>query len=299
MAPIPLWSGNLRLSLVLVPVKLYPALTDEGRVAFRMIHRASGMPIKYQKGIETERGFKEVPEEEIIKGYEHSKGHHVLIRPAEIDELKLEAKHTIDLARFVAEDEIDPRYWEKPYYLLPDGDSADEGYVVLREALAAGGRVAIGQLIMSGREHLVGIRALGKGLMLGILRYANELRSAEPYFEKLNAKPDTDAVKLATGLIERDLGPFEPKKMPNEYARAVHELVRAKVEQRAPEVVIAEEKPAAPVINIMDALKKSIQAKGQAKVRDAVRRRMGKEVPQPKAVRTKSPAKSRLSRTAH
>jgi DNA end-binding protein Ku len=299
MAPIPLWSGNLRLSLVLVPVKMYPATTNEDQVSFRMIHRESGTPIKYQKGIETDRGFEEVPEDEIIKGYEHAKGHHVLINPKEIDELKLEAKHTVDLARFVDADEIDPRYWEKPYYLLPDGDSADEGYVVIREALAASGRVAIGQLIMSGREHLVGIRALGKGLMLGILRYANELRPAEPYFEKIKAKPDADAVTLAAGLIERGLGPFEPKKMPNEYARAVHELVRAKVEQRAPEVVIAEERPSAPVINIMDALKKSIQAKGQAKVRDAVRRRMGEDAPQSKTVRAKSQPKPRPSRTAH
>jgi DNA end-binding protein Ku len=142
----------------------------------------------------------------------NTKGHYVLIKPEEIEELRLEAKHTIDMARFVGDDEIDPRYWEKPYYLLPDGDSADEGYVVLREALAVSGRVAIGQLIMSGREHLVGIRALGKGLMLGILRYANELRPAEPYFEKINAKPDADAVKLAAGFDRARLGTFRAEK---------------------------------------------------------------------------------------
>ena len=99
MAPIPVWSGNLRLSLVLVPVRLYPATSSEGTIAFRMIHEPSGKPIKYLKGVETEQGFEEVPEEEIIKGYEHAKGHHVLINPEEIDALKLEAKHTIDMAR--------------------------------------------------------------------------------------------------------------------------------------------------------------------------------------------------------
>ena len=102
-------------------------------------------------------GFEEVPEEEIIKGYEHTKGHHVLIEPQELDALKLEAKHTIDMARFVDRDEIDSRYFEKPYYLLPDGDEADEGYTVLRDALAKTKKVAIGQLIMHGREHIVGI----------------------------------------------------------------------------------------------------------------------------------------------
>ena len=156
----------------------------------------------------------------------------------EVDALKLEAKHTIDMARFVDLDQIDSRYFDKPYYLLPDGDSADEGYVVLRDALAKSNKRAIGQLIMHGREHLVGITAHKKGLMLLILRYADELSKAEPYFNKIEAKADADAVKLATDLIEQELGKFQPEKMPNEYARAVHELVQAKIEQRAPEVEI-------------------------------------------------------------
>ncbi len=166
MAPIRVWSGNLRLSLVLVSVKLYPATSSESTIAFRMIHEPSGKPIKYLKGIETEQGFEEVPEEEIIKGYEHAKGHHVLINPEEIDALKLEAKHTIDMARFVDLDQIDSRYFEKPYYLLPDGDEADEGYTVLRDAFAKTKKMAVGQLIMHGREHLVGITAHKNGLML-------------------------------------------------------------------------------------------------------------------------------------
>src|SRR4249919_797960 len=263
MAPIAVWSGNLRLSLVLVPVRIFPATSTEGTIAFRMIHEPSGQPIKYLKGIETERGFEEVPEEEIIKGYEHTKGHHVLIEPNELDELKLEAKHTIDMARFVDRDEIDSRYFEKPYYLLPDGDSADEGYVVLRDALAKSKKVAVGQLIMHGREHLVGITAHKKGLVLVILRYADELREPGSYFDELDAKPKAEAVELAVNLIKEHSGKFEPEKMPNEYARAVHELVQAKIEQRAPEVEIEAKGEQPKVINIMDALKKSMQARGQ------------------------------------
>jgi DNA end-binding protein Ku len=278
MAPIPVWSGNLRLSLVLVPVRLFPATSTEGQIAFRMIHEPSGKPIRYLKGIETERGFQEVPEEEIIKGYEHNKGHHVLIEPKELDDLKLAAKHTIDMKQFVDRDQIDSRYFEKPYYLLPDGDEADEGYTVLRDALAKTKKMAIGQLIMHGREHLVGITAHKKGLVLLILRYAGELRKPDSYFESIETKVDTEAVKLATSLLEQESGKFEPEKMPNEYARAVHELVQAKVEQRASEVEIETGKGEAPkVINIMDALKKSMHAKGQGRVRVAVRRRMGKE----------------------
>src|SRR5262245_48736949 len=278
MAPIPVWSGNLRLSLVLVPVRMFPATSMEGTIAFRMIHEPSGKPIKYLKGIETESGFEEVPDEEIIKGYEHTKGHHVLIEPQELDSLKLEAKPTIDMKTFVDWDEIDSRYFEKPYYLLPDGDEAEEGYTVLRDALAKTKKVAVGQLITHGREHLVGIMAQDKGLVLVILRYANELRKPESYFDNLKADAKSDAVSLAVNLIEDQSGKFEPQKMPNEYADAVHELVQAKIEQRAPEVEIGTEKPEAPkVVNIMDALKKSMQARGQTKVRDAVRRRMGKK----------------------
>jgi DNA end-binding protein Ku len=193
------------------------------------------------------------------------------------------------MVRFVDEAEIDSRYWEKPYYLVPDGDDADEGYTVIRDALKQTRKVAIGQLIMHGRGHLVGIKALGQGLMLSILRYGNEVRAAEPYFEGLTTKPDTEAVALASELITRQSGRFEPEKMPDEYARAVRELVKAKVENRAPEVVIAPDgKPAPQVINIMDALKQSMQKQGQAKVRDAVRKRMGKaaakeHAPQPAA----------------
>ena len=300
MAPIPVWSGNLRLSLVLVPVRMFPATSSEGAIAFRMIHEPSGQPIKYLKGIETEQGFEEVPEEEIIKGYEHTKGHHILINPEELDELKLEAKHTIDMAEFVDRDEIDSRYFEKPYYLLPDADEADEGYTVLRDAFAKTKKVAIGQLIMHGREHLVGITAHKKELMLVILRYQDELRKPEPYFDTIDTKVDDSAVKIAVDLIEHESGKFEPDRMPNEYARAVHELVQAKVEQRAPEIEIETEKRETPkVVNIMDALKKSMKAKGQTKVRDSVRKRMGKAAPKRGAAPTLSRTRSTSRRTAH
>jgi len=149
MPPHSLWSGNLRLSLVLIPVRLVPAISTEEALSFRQIHEPSGTPIRQVKGVRDGDTFTEVPDEEIIKGYEYAKGSHVLIDPKEIDELKLEAKHT--MVRFVDEGEIDSRYWEKPYYLVPDGDEADEGYAIMQRALAATRKVAIGQLIMQGR----------------------------------------------------------------------------------------------------------------------------------------------------
>jgi DNA end-binding protein Ku len=295
-----LWSGNLRLSLVLIPVKLYPAVSTEGAISFRMIHKPSGKPIRYVKGIETEHGFEEVPEEEIVKGYEHVRGEHVLIEPREIEDLKLEAKHTINMEAFVDGSEIDARHFEKPYYLCPDSDDAVEGYAIMREALAKTGKVAIGQLVMGGRQHIVGIMPKEKGLMLVILRYADEVRDFERYFESLSTDAKPQAVKLAEELIEKQSGQFEPETMPNHYVEAVRELVKAKVAQRQPDIVVeAETAKAPPVVNIMQALKESMQARGREKVRNAVRRRMGNGSAPKKPSRTSQKRSGRSPPTAH
>jgi DNA end-binding protein Ku len=252
------------------------------------------------KGVRDGDTFTEVPDEEIIKGYEYAKGQHVLIDPKEIDDLKLEAKHTIDMRQFVEEEEIDSRYWEKPYYLVPDGDEANEGYAIMQRALAETGKVAVGQLIMHGRAHLVGIKALKGGLMLSILRYQDELRDPKPYFESINAELNPEALGLAKELIEAESGKFEPEKIPDKYAEALRELLQAKVEERAPQIEVATESKAKPeVVNIMAALKESMQAKGREKVRDAVRRRMGtpseEETPRPRPSRPRPSSR----RTAH
>ena len=159
--------------------------------------------------------------------------------------------------------------------------------------------LATDNAVMHGREHLVGITAHKKGLLLLILRYADELRMPESFFDKVETKADAEAVKLATNLVEQESGKFEPEKMPNEYARAIHELVQAKIEQRAPEVEIETEKRETPkVVNIMDALKKSMQARGQTKVKDSVRKRMGKAAPKDR-VAPASPRSRTTRRTAH
>src|SRR6187549_3365316 len=173
------------------------------------------------------------------------------------------------MVRFVDEDEIDSRYWEKPYYLVPDGDEANEGYSIMQRALAETRKVAIGQLIMGGRAHLVGIKALKGGLVLSILRYADELRDPKPYFERINFEPKSEAVGLAKELIEGESGRFQPEKLPDKYDETLRELLQA---QRAPQIEVATEgKAPKEVINIMAALKQSMESKGRAKVRDAVR----------------------------
>jgi DNA end-binding protein Ku len=268
MAPRAFWTGHLRLSLVNIPVKLYPATTSERRIEFHQIHQPTGKRIRYQKVVP---GVGPVENEEITKGYEYEKGKYVLIDPKEIDELKLEAKQTIELVRFVDEEAIDARYYETPYYLMPDGDMADEGYSIVQKALKDTGKIGVGQFILRGRGNIVAIKPFGKGLMLEVLRHANEIRAAEPLFKEITeVKADKEALDLAKELIKRKTGKFEPEALKDKYNEAVWELIQAKLEDRAPEIV-TEMPGSAKVINIMDALKKSVQ-QGKGAAKDAAKR---------------------------
>jgi DNA end-binding protein Ku len=274
MAPRAYWTGHLRLSLVNIPVKLYPATTSERALAFNQIHKPSGKRIRYQKIVP---GVGPVENEEITKGYEYEKGKYVLIDQEEIDDLKLEAKQTIELVRFVDEDAIDARFYETPYYLLPDGDMADEGYTIIQKALKDTGKVGVGQFILRGHGNIVAIKPFGKGLLLEVLRHANEVRDAAPLWKEITeVKTDKEALDLAKELIKRKSGKFEPEQLKDAYNEAVWELIQAKLEDRAPEIV-TEMPGSAKVINIMDALKKSVGqgkgAKAQAKRGTAARGR--------------------------
>ena len=270
MAPRAFWTGHLRLSLVNIPVRLYPATTSERAIAFHQIHEPSGERVRYQK-IAPSVG--PVETEEITKGYEYEKGKYVLIDPKEIDELKLESKQTIDLSRFVDEDAIDTRYFQTPYYLMPDGDMADEGYVLLHRALKETKKVGVGQFILRGHGNIVAIKPFEKGLLLEVLRHANEIRSANTLFDEIpEMKLDKEALDLTKELVTRKTGKFEPKQFKDEYAEAVWELIQAKLEDRAPEIV-TEQPGGAKIINIMDALKKSVQqGKGKSPAKPAAKK---------------------------
>ncbi|MGA8688400.1 MAG: Ku protein [Methyloceanibacter sp.] len=261
MAPRAFWTGNLRLSLVTIPVRLYPATSTERRIELHQIHEPSGKRIRYQK---VAPGVGPVENEQITKGFEYEKGKYVLLDQKEIDELKLESKQTIELVRFVDSSAIDPRYFEKPYYLLPDGDAAEEGYVIMQKALRQADKIGVGQLILRGQGNIVALKPCGRGLLLEILRHANEVKSADSFFEEVpQVKVDKEALDLAVELIERKSGAFEPEKFKDEYTEAVWELINAKLEHRAPAIVTAEP-GTAKVINIMDALKKSVKQQGKA-----------------------------------
>lgn len=253
------WKGYLRLSLVNIGVELYTAGTSSQRLRLHQIHKPTGQRIRYQKVAE---GVGPVDKDEIVKGFEVGKGEHILLEPDEIDAIKLESKSTIDLIQFVEDCEIDPRYYEKPYYVVPrDEDVAEEGFAVLREALRQSKKVALGQMAARGRDYVVAIKPCGQGLLLLTLRYAEEVRRSDEIFSGIGeTEPEDEMLSLAEELIERKSAPFDPTAFESQYTDALRELIDEK--RREGLVSEAEESGAGrrdgTVVDLMEALKKSV-----------------------------------------
>ena len=287
------WQGQIRLALVSIPVQVFTATKSAARVSFNQIHKPSGKRIRYEKVVP---GVGAVDPDDIVKGYEVEKGKYVLISEEEIEDVKLEAKHTIDLVQFVDEDEIDPMFFEKPYFVAPDEDEvAGEAYVVLRDALKETKKIGLGQLVARGQASVVALKAQGKGLIIETLRYADELQNPEQFFSTVpGAKPEKELLSLATELIQRKAKSFDPKVFKNQYDLALRELIDAKMEHRKPQDI---EQPqlGAKVINLMEALKKSVKG-GAASSGKSSQKAAAAEAPAPtkkgKAAKAKAEKKA-------
>lgn len=260
MAARAYWRGYLRLSLVTAPVRLYSAVTEGGRIAFHKIHKPSGERIHYENVAE---GVGEVDKDDIAKGFEYEKGRYVLVEDEELERLRLESTRVIDLVQFAARDELDPLYFDRGYFVAPDGKVGDEAYRVIREALRRAGKVALGQIVLSRRERIAALRPCGRGLVLDTLRYGHEVREGAEYFEDVEDKGvEKEHLELATQIMERKSRPFDPTRFHDHYQEALRELVRAKLKGKLPEAVAAPK--ATNVINLMDALKRSLGEKAPA-----------------------------------
>lgn len=252
----PYWRGQLRLSLVSLAVELYNAVETSSGISFRMIHRPTGKRVQYLKAV---ADVGEVPVDEIVKGYEIARDQYVLLEPDEVEAVRLESKHTLDLVQFVDMAEIDPRYFERPYYLLPADETAAEGYVVIREALARSGKAGVGQLVVGGREHLVAVTPVGRGLVMEILRYGAEVKPAEAFFDEVpEGKIDPEMVEIAGQIVERKSARFDPQAFTDRYATALRELVEEKAKGQ-PIAAPAVPQPTAQVVDLMAALKRSLE----------------------------------------
>src|SRR5215467_14302897 len=259
MAARAIWRGQIRLALVSIPVELFPATKSGAQIQFHQVHEPSGKRIKYEKVVP---GIGPVDRDEIVKGYEVSKGHYVLLDPEEIESVKLESRRTLDLVQFVDDGEIDATFFDKPYYVVPADDLAEEAYVVLRDALKSAKKVGVGQLAMRGQEYVVALKPCGRGMLFKTLRYADEVSKSSGFFRDIgDHKPDPDLLDMASMLIEKKAGEFDPKEFHNRYVDALHRLIEKKQKAKGEKII---EEPEAPpskgsnVIDLMAALKKSL-----------------------------------------
>ena len=240
MAARPYWKGQLRLALVSIPVEIYSATKSGASISFRQIHEPSGKPVKYLKSVP---GIGPVDVDDIMKGYEYEKGNFVLLEEGELEAVRLESKKTLELTLFVPAEDIDVTYYEKPYYVVPADDLANEAFIVLREALKKTKMVGLGQLAMRGREYVVSVKPCGKGIVMETLRYADELAKAQSYFSDIPSdKPDAELLDLAESLIAKKTGDFDASAFKDRYIDALKDLVSRKLKAKGRKIV-AEDEP--------------------------------------------------------
>ena len=255
MAPRANWKGFLRLSLVTCPVALYPATSESEKISFNQLNRTTGHRIKYLK-VDSDTGD-EVPNEDIVKGYELEKGQYIEVSMEELEEIALESTRTIEIDEFVDRSDIDPRYLIRPYYLRPDGKVGHDAFAVIRETIREMDKVAIGRVVLTNREHIIALEARDKGLIGTLLRYPYEVRSEQEYFDEIqDVKVSKEMLDLARHIVNQKAGRFDPEKFEDHYESALVDLINQK---RAGKVIRPKERPKGEnVVDLMDALRKSV-----------------------------------------
>jgi DNA end-binding protein Ku len=262
MAPRANWKGFLRLSLVTCPVALYPATSDTEKVSFNQINRKTGHRIKYAK-VDADTG-EEVANDDIMKGYKVDTDTYIEVTKDELDELALESTRTIEIDEFVPRADIDSRYVIRPYYLVPDGKVGHDAFAVIRETIRNMDKVAIGRVVLTNREHIIALEPLDKGLMGTLLRYPYEVRSETEYFDDIqDVKITKDMLDLARHIVEQKSGSFEPEQFEDRYEQALIDLINQK-RNGLSTTAKAAPKTTGNVINLMDALKRSLASEKQA-----------------------------------
>jgi DNA end-binding protein Ku len=251
------WKGYLKLSLVSCPIQLFPAISEREKIRFHQINRKTGNRIKYCK-LDAVTG-KPVSDEDIVKSYEVGKGRYIEITADELETVAIGSAHTIEIDQFVPRNEIDELYWNIPYYITPEGDVGRQAFAVIREAIKKEGMVALGNVVFTTREHVMAIEPRGKGMLGVTLRYPYEIRKETDYFADIrDEKVPKDMLDLAVHIVATKAGHFEPEKFEDHYENALKELIKKK--QHGEKIEKPKERAPAEVINLMDALRKSVAA---------------------------------------
>ena len=290
MAPRASWKGYLKLSLVSCPVRLYPATSASERISFNQLHKKTHNRIN-MKPVDPELGL--VERSDLVKGYEYEDKQYIIIEDSDLEAVRIESNHTMNIEAFVDEDSVDVIYLDAPYYLAPDGAMAEETFVVLREAMRKSGKLAIARLVLSSRERVVTIGSRENGMFVCTLRNPNEVRGTAEYFGNIPVgNPDPEMLQLAEALIKQKETEFDPKDYEDRYEVALMNMIREKLKGHKPIIAAAPER--GNVINLMDALKASLsQAKPPAKSKSKAE---SAEKPVAKAAAggsSKAPAKAR------
>jgi DNA end-binding protein Ku len=254
MAPRASWSGQLKLSLIGIPVRLYNVISSQNETPRHMLHKECLQRVRYQT-VCPEHG--NIGRDEIVKGYEYEKDRYIVLDEAALETIKLETTKAIELIQFIEAKELDPLFLNTPYYVAPDGRVAEEAFRVIREAMRHVNKIGIGRVVMTSKEHLIALRVQGKGFVLTTMHYAQEVRSATAYFEEIrDGEVEKDQLTLAEQLVESKSAPFDPEHFSDRYQKALLEIVKAKIEGAEP--VRALKSEPGKVVNLMEALKKSL-----------------------------------------
>jgi DNA end-binding protein Ku len=287
MAPRAYWKGYLKLSLVSCPIALFPATSEREKISFRQLNKNTGHRIKYRK-VDAESGD-EVESADIIKGYEVGKGEYIELDPDELEAVAIESKRVIDINEFVPKKEIDELYLNSPYYIAPDGEVGQQAFAVIREAIRKEGMVAIGKVVFTSREHIIALEARGKGLLGITLRYPYEVRNEADYFDDIpDEKIPKDMLDLASHIVETKAAHFDPNKFDDRYEDALKDLLKKKQEGKP--IERPERREPTNVVNLMDALRQSVEASGvgrsaKAKARQPATRHQTEQTKRKKAKR--------------
>jgi DNA end-binding protein Ku len=278
MAPRPIWKGYLKLSLVSCAVAMYTATSTSSRIRLHIINRKTGNRIRNQ-AIDSETGDV-VDAEDKVKGYEVDKGRYVLLEEDELDEVALESTHTVEIESFVPRDEVDEIYLDESFYIVPNDEVAYEAFAVIREAMKKTDMVGLGRVVMHRRERLLMLEPRGKGIHATALRYKPEVRSEKTYFDEIpSTKVPHDMLQLAEHILKQKEGHFDPERFEDRYEDALTDLIKAKrAGKEAPRVEVP--KPSN-VINLMDALRRSVgesgKSRGHARAKSSGRRSSAKK----------------------
>jgi DNA end-binding protein Ku len=257
------WKGYLKLSLVSCPIALFPATSEQEKINFHQLHKQTGNRITYRQ-VDSESGD-EVETADIVKGYQVGKGDYLVLDPEELEAIAIESKKTIDIKEFVPRNEIDELYLNCPYYIVPDGKVGQQAFAVIREAIRQKGMVAIGKVVFTSREHIIALEARGKGLLGITLRFPYEVRDEDKFFDDIpDEKVPKEMIELATHIVVTKAGHFDPKKFEDQYEDALKELLKKK---RSGQKIEAPREPSN-VVNLRDALRRSVKKAGRFAARE-------------------------------